>query len=105
MQRGILQSIAAFFHGEGSGLSNADMKTPRSVQFRLMLDNHSCSRLDLESKFLAFSTSADFFTETEDGLCSTDWILKLLKAKGHHDSVEKGLKARAAHQVLKSFSL
>lgn len=70
-----------------------------------MLDNHNSSRLDLESKFLALSTAADFFIETEDGLLSTDWILKLLKAKGHLDSAEKGLKARAGHQVLKSFSL
>ena len=80
----------------------ADLKTPRSIQLKLIMDNYFLEKEDLKRKLLElFKEQPEVFTE-KGGVFTTDWVLKLLKLRGASDLVEKALKSRANHIPLTS---
>ena len=93
--------MGIFFHGEGSGLPSQELKTPRSVQLKLILDHYFIDKTQLQIKFISLNQDVNNFTESGQ-VFPTDWILKILKLRGHLDFVDRALKARASRIVLKS---
>jgi hypothetical protein len=94
--------LASFFHGEGSGVPAADLKTPRSIQLKLIMDHYFLKKEDLKKRLLElFSEQPEVFNEKE-GVFTTDWVLKLLKLRGASDLVDKALKSRANRTPLTS---
>lgn len=67
------------------------------------MDNYNSSKSILNQKYIELNQDPDVFNEKE-GVYAIDWILKLLKLKGHSDMVEKGLKARSNRFILKTLS-
>lgn len=67
------------------------------------MDNYNTSKPDLNQKYVELNQDPDVFIEKE-GVYPIDWILKLLKLRGHSAMVEKGLKARSNRFILKTLS-
>ena len=65
------------------------------------MDNYTEDKDDLHRRYIAMITEPNAFKESE-GVFTTDWVLKLLKSRGCSLLVEKGLKTRTQHVVIKT---